>query len=125
MESLGSTTVLAVDKTGTLTENRMAVAQLLTWPEGACWSSVWLRGLLCSDLSKQNDASIPKFWGWIGRSLIPITFVEHDPSKLDYWIGSSASTDDFRGFVAHFLKHDFLADNVVLGPLLWKLIITS
>ena len=37
VESLGSATVLAVDKTGTLTENRMAVAQLLTWPTGARW----------------------------------------------------------------------------------------
>jgi Ca2+-transporting ATPase len=37
VESLGSATVLAVDKTGTLTENRMAVAQLLTWPAGECW----------------------------------------------------------------------------------------
>ena len=37
VESLGSATVLAVDKTGTLTENRMAVAQLRTWPAGECW----------------------------------------------------------------------------------------
>lgn len=37
VESLGSATVLAVDKTGTLTENRMAVARLLTWPQQACW----------------------------------------------------------------------------------------
>ncbi|MCT0214393.1 HAD-IC family P-type ATPase [Synechococcus sp. CS-1324] len=38
VESLGSATVLAVDKTGTLTENRMGVQQLLTWPalEGWC-----------------------------------------------------------------------------------------
>ncbi len=37
VESLGCTTVLAVDKTGTLTENRMAVARLLTWPGGEHW----------------------------------------------------------------------------------------
>jgi Ca2+-transporting ATPase len=37
VESLGSATVLAVDKTGTLTENRMAVQQLLTWPQQALW----------------------------------------------------------------------------------------
>jgi Ca2+-transporting ATPase len=37
VESLGSATVLAVDKTGTLTENRMAVARLQTWPDGALW----------------------------------------------------------------------------------------
>ena len=38
VESLGSATVLAVDKTGTLTENRMAVAELTSWPDGARWS---------------------------------------------------------------------------------------
>jgi Ca2+-transporting ATPase len=38
VESLGSATVLAVDKTGTLTDNRMAVQQLLTWPELDSWS---------------------------------------------------------------------------------------
>jgi Ca2+-transporting ATPase len=37
VESLGSATVLAVDKTGTLTENRMAVARLQSWPDGALW----------------------------------------------------------------------------------------
>lgn len=37
VESLGSTTVLAVDKTGTLTENRMAVEQLLSWPAAERW----------------------------------------------------------------------------------------
>ncbi|MCX5947479.1 MAG: HAD-IC family P-type ATPase, partial [Cyanobacteria bacterium] len=37
VESLGSATVLAVDKTGTLTENRMEVQGLLSWPQRASW----------------------------------------------------------------------------------------
>jgi Ca2+-transporting ATPase len=37
VESLGSATVLAVDKTGTLTENRMGVQRLLSWPERQSW----------------------------------------------------------------------------------------
>ncbi|MFM9046471.1 MAG: cation-translocating P-type ATPase [Cyanobium sp.] len=37
VESLGGASVLAVDKTGTLTENRMAVRALMLWPEGARW----------------------------------------------------------------------------------------
>ncbi|MCT0211899.1 MAG: ATPase [Cyanobium sp.] len=39
VESLGSATVLAVDKTGTLTENRMGVQQLLTWPDLKDWQA--------------------------------------------------------------------------------------
>ena len=39
VESLGSATVLAVDKTGTLTENRMAVQCLLSWPQQAPWQA--------------------------------------------------------------------------------------
>ncbi|EAQ76415.1 MULTISPECIES: HAD-IC family P-type ATPase [unclassified Synechococcus] len=39
VESLGSATVLAVDKTGTLTENRMGVQQLLTWPQLEGWQA--------------------------------------------------------------------------------------
>ncbi|MFN9645994.1 MAG: HAD-IC family P-type ATPase, partial [Cyanobacteriota bacterium] len=37
VESLGGATVLAVDKTGTLTDNRMAVEALMTWPEARLW----------------------------------------------------------------------------------------
>ena len=61
VESLGSATVLAVDKTGTLTENRMAVQQLLTWPQGALWQAgeplaePWHRLLELALLASRHD----------------------------------------------------------------------
>ena len=61
VESLGSATVLAVDKTGTLTENRMAVQQLLSWPEGALWQAgepleePWHRLLELAVLASRHD----------------------------------------------------------------------
>jgi Ca2+-transporting ATPase len=61
VESLGSATVLAVDKTGTLTENRMAVQQLLTWPAGELWhvgeplDEPWHRLLELALLASRHD----------------------------------------------------------------------
>jgi Ca2+-transporting ATPase len=61
VESLGSATVLAVDKTGTLTENRMEVQQLLTWPEQALWqrgqplAEPWHRLLELAVLASRGD----------------------------------------------------------------------
>jgi Ca2+-transporting ATPase len=61
VESLGSATVLAVDKTGTLTENRMAVQRLLSWPDGAPWSAgeplaePWHRLLELAVLASRHD----------------------------------------------------------------------
>jgi Ca2+-transporting ATPase len=61
VESLGSATVLAVDKTGTLTENRMAVQQLLSWPAGELWTAgapldePWHRLLELAVLASRHD----------------------------------------------------------------------
>ena len=61
VESLGSATVLAIDKTGTLTENRMAVQQLLSWPQAARWQAgepleePWHRLLELALLASRHD----------------------------------------------------------------------
>ena len=61
VESLGSTTVLAVDKTGTLTENRMAVQQLLSWPQQQLWrageplAEPWHRLVELAVLASRHD----------------------------------------------------------------------
>jgi Ca2+-transporting ATPase len=61
VESLGSATLLAVDKTGTLTENRMAVQQLLSWPAAELWrrgealAEPWHRLLELAVLASRHD----------------------------------------------------------------------
>jgi Ca2+-transporting ATPase len=61
VESLGSTTVLAVDKTGTLTENRMAVQRLLCWPQRQLWrageplAEPWHRLVELAVLASRHD----------------------------------------------------------------------
>ena len=61
VESLGSATVLAVDKTGTLTQNRMAVQRLRCWPGDASWSppqpleEPWHRLLEMAVLASRGD----------------------------------------------------------------------
>mgnify|MGYP003334547680 CR=1 FL=1 len=53
--------MLAVDKTGTLTENRMAVQQLMLWPAGALWQvgqplgETWHRLLELALLASRHD----------------------------------------------------------------------
>jgi P-type Ca2+ transporter type 2C len=56
VEALGSVTVLACDKTGTLTEGRMTVAELWTPREGAAARRALLRAaVLCNDACQAAD----------------------------------------------------------------------
>ena len=63
IEALGAITVLCTDKTGTLTENHMAVAELTTdsetSPPGASLSTALQRVLECADLARQERSTDP------------------------------------------------------------------
>ena len=70
IETLGSATVLCTDKTGTLTENRMSIAELR--PKGA--KSLWVR-----EASGRENAS-GRFTTWLSLAFSPVR-----PNHLTLW----------------------------------------
>lgn len=83
VETLGSTTVIASDKTGTLTRNEMTVAEVAL-AEGIQSEELWRAAVLC------NDADIAADGDPVG-----------DPTEVALLLGATAHQIDWRAERAH------------------------
>src|SRR6056297_551298 len=68
-ETLGSITVIASDKTGTLTKGEMAVSDIITFKENVLEKDILKMAMLCNDASLENpDEKDNKKWSLTGDS---------------------------------------------------------
>jgi P-type Ca2+ transporter type 2C len=96
IETLGSATVLCTDKTGTLTENRMAVSQ------------VWLASGKVSEIRVGGD--IPDaFHGILETSILASAATPVDPMEVALHETAPAMPTDYRHVHSYGLRPDLLA----------------
>jgi Ca2+-transporting ATPase len=116
-EILGAVDLIVTDKTGTLTENRLMVAQILD-ADGAVTDASRRRELLVDALRAEDDAWAPRgtgrssFTASIGRAVeAEGGQIELDPADLV----ESSPFDSTRPFTATVSRRDGLVETLAIG----------
>jgi P-type Ca2+ transporter type 2C len=124
IEALGAATVLCTDKTGTLTYNRMAVAELVAWNHGgatapaipagpaaagsAVVSTVPRSGLLTVWRADETAAGLPEaFHALLDAAVLASAAEPHDPMERAFHTLGRAALDPAHAHEGWALVHAF------------------
>ncbi|HEY7589924.1 MAG TPA: cation-transporting P-type ATPase [Candidatus Limnocylindrales bacterium] len=116
-ETLGAIDLIVTDKTGTLTENRLALAAVLT-PGGEIVDPAARRALVATAYRAEDDA-------WVTDTAVPrgsftraiaLAFGEEGPPRLDrVELVSSRPPDDLRPYASTVARRDGATEELALG----------